>query len=153
MPYKKEKKYDRIIIQLKELFQKTDDPFAKIATATAVLHNKFSYYYWTGYYRLINGELTVTSYQGSHACLVLKKDVGVCWKGINSGETVLISNVHEFPGHIACDSRSNSEIVIPVKDKSGKTVGLIDVDSTDFNSFDEDDRAGLEKIAFMFYSI
>jgi len=150
-PKIKENRYKRIIEQLEPLFAKTTDPLARIATATAVLHNKFDYFFWTGYYRLINGELTVTSYQGSVACLVLAKDVGVCWAGINQGKTLIVEDVEKFSGHIACDSRSKSEIVIPGRDKSGEIVGVYDVDSKELASFDEIDQKYLEKIIAKIY--
>jgi GAF domain-containing protein len=80
------------------------------------------------------------------ACIDLKKDTGVCWAGINSGETVIVANVHDFPGHIACDSRSNSEIVVPLKNTTGKVIGVLDVDSAELNSFDMTDAEWLGKI-------
>ncbi len=137
--------------QLNVLFEKTEDTFARISTTTAILHNKFDYYFWTGYYRIIEGELTVTSYQGSVACLVLAKDVGVCWTAINQGKSIIVEDVEKFPNHIACDSKSKSEIVIPIRDKSGNIVGVFDVDSKELNSFDEIDRIFLEKIVNKFY--
>ena len=150
-PQIKENRYKRIIDQLIPLFAKTSDPFARIATATAVLHNKFDYFFWTGYYRLIDKELIVSCYQGSVACLVLAKDVGVCWAGINQGKSLIVNDVEKFPEHIACDSRSKSEIVIPVRDNSGEIVGVFDVDSKELNSFDEIDRKYLEEIIDKIY--
>jgi len=117
-----------------------------MATIVAVLHNKMEYFYWTGFYMLIDGELTVRTYQGPLACQVLKKHTGVCWAGIDRGEVVVVQDVNQFPGHIACDSASNSEIVIPLRDKSGKITGILDVDSKSLNSFDEIDARWLEKI-------
>ena len=77
---------------------------------------------------------------------LLEKNKGVCWAGINRAETVVVPNVHDFPGHIACDSRSNSEIVVPLKTKEGTVYGVLDIDSTELNSFDEVDARWLEKI-------
>ncbi len=150
-PKIKENRYQRIIDQLQPLFEQTGDPLARIATATAVLHNKMDHFFWTGYYRLIDGELTVTSYQGSVACLVLKKNTGVCWAGINENKPIVVEDVEKFPGHIACDSRSKSEIVIPVRDRSGAITGVFDVDSKDPGAFDEIDRKYLEIIIGMVY--
>ncbi len=147
----KEDRYKRIIQQLKPLFEKTGDPFARIATTTAILHNKFNYFYWTGYYRLVDNDLIVTSYQGTVACLVLTKGKGVCWAGINQGKSIIVEDVEKFPGHIACDSRSRSEIVIPVKNKSGNVVGVFDIDSIELNSFDEIDQKYLEQIIGKIY--
>jgi putative methionine-R-sulfoxide reductase with GAF domain len=77
--------------------------------------------------------------------------VGVCWHAIDTQKTVVVTDVHKFPGHIACDSRSNSEIVVSVKDRSGSIVAVLDVDSTQLNNFDDEDAKGLEKIAEMIY--
>lgn len=149
---KKRKRYERIYKQLKDLLAPHDNPVASMATIAAVLHHKFDYYFWTGFYLLQKGELIVGPYQGPVACILLKKDSGVCWAGVNRKDVVIVPDVHQFPGHIACDSRSNSEIVIPLKDQSGKITGVLDVDSKDLNSFDETDRAGLEKILTLVYS-
>jgi len=123
-----------------------------MATINAILHHKFNYYYWTGFYELIDGDLLVSAYQGPVACLKLKKDTGVCWAGINTKNTVVVANVHDFPGHIACSSASNSEIVVPVFNKEGKVVAVLDIDSKELNSFDEADRVGLEKIVALIYN-
>jgi len=93
----------------------------------------------------------VGPYQGSLACIRLKKDTGVCWAGINRAETVIVPNVHAFPGHIACDSRSKSEIVVPLKDRSGIIMGVLDVDSKELASFDETDALWLQKITNLVY--
>jgi L-methionine (R)-S-oxide reductase len=139
-------RYLRVYSQIKELIEKTDNKTAKMSTICAVLHNKFDYFFWTGFYLLDEDELIVHTYQGSVACIKLKKDTGVCWAGINSGKTIIVPDVHEFPGHIACDSRSESEIVIPIRDNKGKIIGVLDVDSTEKNSFDQEDLIGLERI-------
>lgn len=143
---KKEKRYKRLFDQLSELLTKTDDQLAKMSTIIAVLHHKMDYFFWTGFYLLRNGELTIGPYQGSVACQVLEKDKGVCWAGINQRKTIVVSDVHLFPGHIACDSRSNSEIAVPLIDKSGNVIGVLDVDSKELNSFNEIDAKWLEKI-------
>jgi GAF domain-containing protein len=148
---KKNGRYDRLYLQLVELLNPHNNDIASMATIVAVLHHKFDYFFWTGFYLLTNGELIVGPYQGPVACIKLKKDTGVCWAGVNRKETVIVPDVHKFPGHIACDSRSNSEIVVPVKDKNGKVVAVLDVDSKDFNSFDEEDKAGLERIVELIY--
>jgi GAF domain-containing protein len=82
---------------------------------------------------------------------VLEKEKGVCWAGIKRKECVVVPNVHEFPGHIACDSRSNSEIVVPVKDADGKIIGVLDIDSKELNSFDDVDANYLEEIVKLIY--
>lgn len=122
-----------------------------MATVVAVLHHKMDSFFWTGFYLLQDGKLQVGPYQGSLACINLAKNTGVCWAGINAKKTVLVENVEEFPGHIACDSRSKSEIVIPLKNKNGEIVGVLDVDSEKLNSFDETDAEWLEKIVALVY--
>ncbi len=145
-------RYERVYKQLTELLAPHDNPVSAMTTIVAVLHHKFDYYFWTGFYLLDEkGELMVGPYQGSVACILLKKDMGVCWAGINKKKSIVVPDVHNFPGHIACDSRSNSEIVIPLKNKEGKLIGVLDVDSKDLNSFDEVDRQGLEKILTLIY--
>ncbi|GAB4323455.1 MAG: GAF domain-containing protein [Bacteroidales bacterium] len=143
---KKNSRYQRVLKQLEELTSPHPDPVSVMATIAAVLHHKFDYFFWTGFYLLKEGELTVGPYQGPVACIRLKKNTGVCWAGINSGESLIVPDVHKFPGHIACDSRSNSEIVVPLRDARGNIVGVMDVDSKELDSFDEVDRASLEKI-------
>jgi GAF domain-containing protein len=143
---KKAGRYSRVLEQLEELLQDQPNLIARMSTIVAVLHNKMDGFFWTGFYLLDDGELIVGPYQGSLACIRLKKDTGVCWAGINRGKTVVVPDVHQFPGHIACDSRSNSEIVVPLKDQSGKIIGVLDVDSKEFGHFDEVDAEWLEKI-------
>lgn len=147
------RRYERIREQLAGLLIKTPDKDARMATIVAVLHHKFNYFFWTGFYFLKEGELLVKSYQGPLACQILEKNKGVCWASVNQQQTVVVPDVHKFPGHIACDSRSNSEIVVPVKDKNGSILGVLDVDSTEFNSFDEVDAENLEQIVNMIYPV
>ena len=150
---KKAGRYARIIAQLEELFVKTADPFARMATIAAVLHHKMENFFWTGFYRLVDDDLTVSVYQGSLACLVLKKHTGVCWSAVDQAKTVIVDDVHQFPGHIACDSRSNSEIVVPVFNKDGLVTAVLDIDSTIFANFDQTDAEYLEKICRLVYFI
>lgn len=117
-----------------------------MSTVVAVLHHKMEYFFWTGFYMLVDGELIVGPYQGPVACILLKKNTGVCWAGVNQAETIVVPDVHEFPGHIACDSRSRSEIVVPLFGYRGEVIGVLDVDSKDLASFDETDALWLEKI-------
>jgi len=147
----KKQLYEQINRQLQELFLKTGDPIARMATAAAVLYHNFDHYFWCGFYRLLDGELTVGPYQGSPACQVLKKESGVCWAGISGGKTVIVADVHKFPGHIACDPRSASEIVVPVRNRNGEIVAVLDVDSDKTGQFDETDAAALEKISRMIF--
>jgi L-methionine (R)-S-oxide reductase len=149
---RKRERYRRVAEQLRELFVSTSDPIARMATAAALLHAKMTGFFWTGWYLLNDGELLVGPYQGSLACLVLPAHQGVCWAGIDRGEALIVPDVHAFPGHIACDSRSRSEIVIPLRDRSGAVVGVLDVDSERPAHFDETDREGLEAVAALIYS-
>jgi GAF domain-containing protein len=145
-PKKKESRYKRLYDQITDLLKDKEYPVARMATITAVLHHKMDYFFWTGFYLLVDGELIVGPYQGPVACIQLEVDTGVCWAGINNEETIIVPDVHAFPGHIACDSRSRSEIVVPLKDQKGKTFGVLDVDSKDLASFDNIDARWLEKI-------
>jgi L-methionine (R)-S-oxide reductase len=151
-PVKKKERYSRIHDQLVGLMNKSSDPDARMATITAVLHHKMEYFFWTGFYFLREGELIIRNYQGPLACQVLENNTGVCWAAINQKETIIVPDVHKFPGHIACDSRSNSEIAVPVTDPSGAVLGVLDVDSESFGSFDETDAEYLEKIVRLIYS-
>jgi GAF domain-containing protein len=146
----KTNRYQRAVIQISDLLQKTTDPFARMSTVAAILHHKFDYFFWTGFYSLVEGELTVCSYQGSLACLVLAKHSGVCWAAIDQNRTIIVRDVQQFPGHIACDSRSRSEIAVPIR-KDGKIVAVLDVDSKSLDSFDEVDAANLEKIVDLIF--
>ena len=146
MSTKKEKRYQRLYKQIEELIPKGNTPVSAMATVCAVLYHKLDYFFWCGFYLLEDGKLNVGPYQGPVACQELERDKGVCWAGINRGETVLVPDVEAFPDHIACDSRSRSEIVLPVFNPSGDVIGVLDVDSKDLGSFDEVDAKWLEKI-------
>jgi len=148
---KKKDRYLRIYHQLKDLLVMSDDFDAKMATVVAVLHHKMETFFWTGFYCLKDGELIVRTYQGPVACQVLEKNTGVCWAGINQGKTIIVPDVHQFPGHIACDSRSKSEIVVPLKDTKNRIIGILDVDSTSLNTFDQTDAEYLEKIVALIF--
>ena len=149
---KKEQRYERIVKQIKDLLVKTDQPIPRMATIAAILHHKMEHFFWTGFYLIVDGELLVGPYQGSVACQVLAKNVGVCWSAINSAKSIVVADVHQFPGHIACDSRSNSEIVIPLRDKKGLIVGCLDIDSQELNRFDSVDEFYLYQIANLVHS-
>jgi len=122
-----------------------------MATINAVLHHKMDTFFWTGFYLLQDGKLQVGPYQGALACINLAKDTGVCWAALNQEKTMVVPDVHNFPGHIACDSRSQSEVVVPVRNKQGELVAVLDVDSDKLNSFDEVDAEWLEKMVELVY--
>lgn len=147
----KEEKYLRIIEQIIPLVKPVEDPISRMATICAILHHKHSHFFWTGFYMLSDeGELEVGPYQGPLACLRLKKDTGVCWAGINTKDAVVVADVHDFEGHIACNPLSKSEIVLPLL-KDGKIVGVLDVDSDKKDSFDSIDAKYLAQIIELIY--
>jgi GAF domain-containing protein len=123
---------------------------ARYATASSLLAEAFpDRFFWTGFYLVDEAkpdELVVGPYQGTLGCLRIPFGKGVCGAAAAKRESIIVPDVHAFPGHIACDSRSNSEIVTPVFDKTGALAAILDVDSTQFNAFDDIDQAGLEAI-------
>jgi GAF domain-containing protein len=138
--------FKRLTRQLMELIAKTDDPLAHRATAVALLHHKVPGVSWTGFYFLRGQDLVVEAYQGPVACLVLERHMGVCWAGIDRNETLLVDDVESFPGHIACDERSRSEIVVPVRDVRGRAIGVLDIDSHQPGFFTEAHRDGYDTV-------
>lgn len=148
---KKKGRYARIQTQLEQLLVKTDDPIARMSSICAVLHHKMEYYFWTGFYLYKNGKLVVGPYQGPLACQELEKEKGVCWASVKTGIPQVINDVDTFPGHISCDSRSKSEITLPVFDRNREIRAIFDVDSDQLNSFTETDRVALEKIVSLIY--
>lgn len=147
----KSAKYERLYSQLQQYVITTPDIWARLATIEAVLHHKMQKFFWTGVYVLSEGELIVRSYQGPVACQKLKAHTGVCWAAIDSGKTVIVGNVEEFPGHIACNSAAKSEIVVPLRDREGNIFGCLDIDSDAYDTFDEEDAQGLAKILSILY--
>lgn len=122
---------------------------ARMATVAAMLAASFDHYFWTGFYVVDPErprELVVGPYQGTLGCLRIAFGRGVCGAAAETGTTQLVPDVHAFPGHIACDSRSASEIVVPVFDPAGRLIAVFDVDSETPAAFDEVDRQGLEAI-------
>ena len=140
-------RYSRLFRQLQNLLVETSDPTARMATVASLLHHKMPHFFWTGFYVLREGNLVVGPYQGPLACQVLEKNKGVCWAGVKGKKTIIVPDVHKFPGHIACDSRSNSEIVVPLSDDNGRIWAVLDVDSRRLDAFSDVDREWLEKIA------
>lgn len=143
---KKAGRYERIYKQLNELVLKSSNTSARMATIIAVLHHKMDYFFWTGFYLIDEGQMTVNQYQGPVACQILEKDKGVCWAAYNQQKTLVVEDVHAFPGHIACDSRSNSEVVVPFKNPNDEIIGVLDIDSKEKASFSEVDARWLKKI-------
>ena len=148
---KKEGRYARIHKQLESLLVKTEDPLARMASISAVLHHKMDYFFWTGFYLFKSGKLVVGPYQGPVACQELEKDKGVCWAALNEGAPVVVSDVHAFPGHVSCDSRSKSEITLPVFNSQGEIAAIFDVDSDRLDSFSEVDSLALTGVLELIY--
>lgn len=148
---KKAGRYQRIYKQLKELTGKPGTPLSRMATIAALLHHKMDYFFWTGFYLYEDDRLVVGPYQGPVACQELEKGKGVCWAALTRDSAVIVPDVSQFPGHIACDSRSKSEITLPVKDKNGALKALLDVDSGEMDQFDEIDEKYLKDIIFLVY--
>jgi len=141
--------YKDVAKQIAAVIEGETSVTARYATAACLLNEAFDYFFWTGFYvvdPLKSTELVVGPYQGTLGCLRIPFGKGVCGASAEQGETLIVEDVHEFPGHIACDSRSNSEIVVPVYDGEGNLAAVLDVDSTEIGSFDEDDKTGLEAI-------
>jgi GAF domain-containing protein len=145
-------RYRRIAAQLDGLYAGTADPVARMATAAALLHHKMPHFHWTGFYFVRGDALVVGPYQGPLACAVLgPRGVGVCWACAARGEPVLVPDVHAFPGHIACDARSASELVVPVRDRDGAIAAVLDVDGAEKGAFGPVDVEGLSAIAARIY--
>ncbi len=144
-------KYDRLYEQIKSYILTTEDIWARLATMEAVLHHKMQSFFWTGVYVLQDDELIVRSYQGPVACHKLRHHTGVCWAAIRSGDTVIVPDVEQFPGHIACNSKSKSEMVVPIRDRNGEVFACLDIDSEQLNAFDKEDEAGIRKILSLLY--
>jgi L-methionine (R)-S-oxide reductase len=126
------------------------DAILLMSSIVAVLHQSMPHYFWTGFYRVVGQELLVGPYQGTPACLRIRHGYGVCGTAWAEGVTQLVADVHAFPGHIACDVRSQSEIVVPWRDRAGEIIAVLDVDSDQKNAFDAIDREWLETLATAF---
>ncbi len=130
--------------EMKSLLEGVDYTISNLANASALIYDAMEGLNWAGFYILEGDRLLLGPFQGKIACTSIKVGKGVCGTAIARDETVVVDNVHEFPGHIACDSASNSEIVIPIH-KDGKIYGVLDIDSTVYGRFSEEDRRELEK--------
>jgi len=143
--------YTKLVELQRLLLEGSSDPIAAMATTSALLHHAFGHL-WTGFYRVVEPGvlLRVGPYQGSLGCLDIAFGRGVC--GIVAAEqrTIVVPDVHAFPGHITCDPRSRSEIVVPVFDAQGALLAVLDIDSAVPNAFGDADRAGLESLVAWF---
>ena len=132
--------------ELRVLLHGEHDFIANCANTAALLWHSLPDLNWAGFYRLVDGELVLGPFHGKPACVRIQVGKGVCGTAAAARQTVLVPDVHQFPGHIACDAASKSEIVVPLV-KGGRLLGVLDLDSPKFNRFDTADLAGLEKLA------
>ena len=142
---KKNEKYRLLERQVASLVEGETDVIAKMANVAAVLHETFGFW-WTGFYRVAGEELILGPFQGPVACMHIPFGKGVCGTAWKRNETVVVPDVEEFPGHIACSSASKSEIVVPVHGAAGEVTAVLDIDSDRLATFDEEDRVWLERI-------
>jgi GAF domain-containing protein len=139
----KEELYTLALDEIKDRVKDVDSLVSRMATVASVLRTHLPYYFWCGFYFAEEKEMVVGPYQGSTACASIGYE-GCCGTAAKNKETLIIPNVHEFPGHIACDERSNSEIVVPLIHEQGTVIAVLDVDSTQLNAFDDVDKNFLE---------
>jgi len=130
--------------KVRALCEGENDDIALMASVVGVLHQEMAGFFWTGFYRVLGEELVIGPYQGSVGCLRIAFGRGVCGTAAKTGEIQVVPDVHEFPGHIACDVRSRSEIVVPVRNAEGRLIAVLDVDSENPGHFDEVDKRQLE---------
>ena len=141
----KTEKYRLLERQVAALLEGETDVIAKMANVAAVLHETFGFW-WTGFYRVAGDELVLGPFQGPVACMHIPFGKGVCGTAWKRNETVVVPDVEQFPGHIACSSASRSEIVVPVHGPDGTVTAVLDIDSDRLATFDEEDMVWLEKI-------
>ena len=139
--------YKQLTRQLVFLLQGETDQVAILANTAALLMTELENVSWAGFYLEKEGELILGPFQGKPACIHIPLGKGVCGTAFVTRQTLRVPDVHAFSGHIACDSESASEIVIPLSNRSGKLIGVMDLDSKKPDSFSEDDQAGLEMLA------
>jgi L-methionine (R)-S-oxide reductase len=141
--------YDRLAAQLRSLLADERDLIANAANLSSLLFHSLPDLNWAGLYFVKDGELILGPFQGKPACVRIKIGDGVCGTAAENRQTLVVPNVHDFPGHIACDSASNSEIVVPIVN-DGELIGVLDLDSPAVERFDREDAAGLERLVKIF---
>lgn len=142
-------KYQLLTEQIRALIEGETDSVAVMANVCAAIHEAMGFW-WTGFYRVLNGELVLGPFQGPVACMHIGFGKGVCGTAWKDGRTIIVPDVEQFPGHIACSSLSRSEIVVPVFSEDGAVVAVLDIDSKELSTFDETDQTYLEEICKMF---
>ena len=145
-------KYLLLEEQVKSLVYGEDDLIANLSNIMSALKYGMNYF-WVGVYKVAGDQLVLGPFQGPVACTRIPKGKGVCGACWEEKQTIIVSNVDEFPGHIACSSATKSEIVLPIRNKKGEVVFVLDIDSTKLNDFDTEDQKGLEKIVTIIESI
>jgi L-methionine (R)-S-oxide reductase len=141
-------RYEEVIGNIAGLLDGEDDPVAAMATVAAELHHAFAHFHWTGFYRVTAPQrLVIGPYQGGHGCLRIPFDQGVCGAAARTRQTQLVPDVHAFPGHIACASSTQSELVVPIVHADGHVLAVIDLDSDHPDAFDALDVQAIESIA------
>ena len=138
--------YELLVKQLESLTGNVPYAITNLSNAAALLWQELPDINWAGFYKMEDGQLILYPFQGKPACTRIQVGRGVCGTAVAEDKTQRVANVHEFPGHIACDSASNSEIVVPIH-VNGEIWGVLDIDSPYLNRFTEDDKAGLERFA------
>ena len=141
----KEEQYKLLVSQIASLIDGEKDTIAVMSNVAAAIHQTMGFW-WTGFYRVVDGELVLGPFQGPVACMHIPYGKGVCGTAWQREETVIVPDVEQFPGHIACSSASKSEIVVPVFGIDGKVTAVLDIDSDELGTFDETDRKYLEEI-------
>ena len=147
----KVEKYQLLTEQIKALVEGETDVVAVMANVAAAIHETMGFF-WTGFYRVVGNELVLGPFQGPVACMHIAFGRGVCGTAWQRQETIVVPDVEQFPGHIACSSLSRSEIVVPVFSQAGKVVAVLDIDSRELATFDDTDRQYLETICNDFLS-
>ncbi len=135
----KKNNYEYILKYLKSMLQNERDPIANLANTSAVINKNIENLNWVGFYLYNNEELVLGPFQGNPACVRIQLGKGVCGNSAKDRKTYIVENVHDFPGHIACDAASNSEIVVPMV-KDNKLIGVLDLDSFEYGNFNEIDK-------------
>ena len=146
-PAEKSELFARAAAEIEAILTGETDPVTILSTISAVLHHRMPHAFWTGFYRVCGGELRAGPYQGTPACLRIRHGAGVCGTAWAENRTIVVDDVDAFPGHIACDARSASEIVVPFRDADGNVAAVLDIDSTFPGAFGDEDRIALEAIA------
>lgn len=141
----KEEQYQLLVSQIASLIDGEKDIVAVMSNVAAAIHQTTGFW-WTGFYRVIGNELVLGPFQGPVACMHIPYGKGVCGTAWQRAETIVVPDVEQFPGHIACSSESKSEIVVPVFGKDGKVIAVLDIDSERLATFDDIDRKYLEEI-------